>query len=179
MRKALTQTVVFLILFVLAVPAWAYYVGTTNVGSLDTIADYAALANSGYQSELAFIQSSDPNAIGYQLVPFSFQQVYLDIGNTTKAPNVYAALLPDDPAYYIIKFGNLKISPVNYDTYLFRNSAALNYAVINLSSLGGDINNINIGKVSHVGVVPEPSTLVLLGGGLLGLVVYGRRRTKQ
>lgn len=139
----------------------------------------AALGNSGYQTELGFIQNSVPDAIAYQLLTFSFQNVYADSGNTNIVPNVYATTLPDDPDYYIIKFGNLKIDPVNWDTYLFKNNTSSDYAVIDLSSLGGDINNINIGKVSHVGVVPEPSTLLLAGCGLLGLAGYGRKWTKR
>jgi hypothetical protein len=35
------------------------------------------------------------------------------------------------------------------------------------------------GKISHIGApVPEPSTILLLGIGLLGLGWYGRKRNK-
>jgi hypothetical protein len=48
----------------------------------------------------------------------------------------------------------------------------LDYAVIDIEGAGF----ANIGKISHIAAIPEPSTLILLGGGLLGLAVYGRRR---
>jgi PEP-CTERM motif len=182
MKRLFVHGIVFISLCVFAIPAWSYWIDTIDVGGVDTIIDKVdkdALGNSGDQGVLGFIQENLPDAIGFQKVSFNFQNVYSDSSNNVVVQNVYAALLPDDPANYIIKFGNLKITPVNYDIYLFQNNSSMNYAVIDLSGLGGDLSNINIDKVSYVGVVPEPSTLLLMGSGLLGLALYGRRRMKN
>lgn len=43
---------------------------------------------------------------------------------------------------------------------------------------GGAISHVTLYGSSSPPAVPEPGTLLLLGGGLLGLAVYGRRRMK-
>jgi hypothetical protein len=43
----------------------------------------------------------------------------------------------------------------------------------------GFSNITNIGKISHIGEVPESGTMILLGIGLLGLVGYGRGVLKK
>jgi len=172
------QATVLLALMVFAIPAWSYFVGATDVGGVDTIIGEEALGNSGYADELAFIQTYIPDVTSYSLIGFNFQPVYSDLANQNIVQNVWATLLPNESAWYFIKFGNLKLTPENYDTFLYENVSAYNYAVINLSDiadLGGDLSDINIGKVSHIGI-PEPTTLILLGSGLFGLALVGRRK---
>jgi len=43
---------------------------------------------------------------------------------------------------------------------------------------------MNVGKFSHVveidsNPVPEPGTIILLGAGLLGLAIFGKRRMNK
>ena len=100
-----------------------------------------------------------------------------------KNPNqvgTYALNMLGSPAYFFIKTG---AKQDGFDHFLFENLESLSWAVIDLPGL--DIKNI--GKLSHVGEVggggappqeqvPEPGTILLLGGGLLGLAFYGRGR---
>lgn len=57
-------------------------------------------------------------------------------------------------------------------------------AYIVFDHLGGDnigiiLDDVRLTSVSNGSAVPEPSTLLLLGSGLLGLVGYGKRRMKK
>lgn len=52
----------------------------------------------------------------------------------------------------------------------------------NVGGGGGDdfgFDNMTIGTTRQVAPVPEPSTMLLLGSGLLGLAGYGRKRMKK
>lgn len=85
------------------------------------------------------------------------------------------------PDYFLIKTGNNKTN--SYVDYLFENISNMSWAVLDLDDIYvSDVLNIN--KVSHLSELegapcPEPGTLLLLGGGLLGLVAYGRGRRKS
>jgi hypothetical protein len=86
------------------------------------------------------------------------------------------------PDYYFIKLG---VGGTNLPNthYLYKNNADLRYAVVDITAWGGSGNNINIGRVSHVGEInspaPEPATVLLLGVGLAGLVGFGRKKFQK
>ncbi|MBN2429556.1 MAG: PEP-CTERM sorting domain-containing protein [Deltaproteobacteria bacterium] len=84
----------------------------------------------------------------------------------------------------------------SYQYWLFLNLAESDYATFLIGneyySVFDDVDGAtktitldisNIESVSHVSLapapVPEPSTILLLGGGLLGLGIYGRKRGKK
>jgi len=65
--------------------------------------------------------------------------------------------------------------------------AGLHYvATFDISAIGSDLNNnllfhntMECGNDNLIGAVPEPGTMMLLGMGMLGLAVYGKRRMNK
>ena len=88
----------------------------------------------------------------------------------TDTANVIAFQLLDGPGYYIVK--NAEV------TVLLQNLLDINWGVVNLSDVAGDLNLGDDMILSHVSefAVPEPGTLGLLGVSLLGLGFARRKK---
>jgi len=163
--------------------AMAYHLDDgTDVGGLDKLVASISLGNSGDDTELDWVQ-------GVLGSGYTLEEKY-DMGETvgnmlmdwkiTNQEGTYALNLLGSPAYFFIKTG---AKPNEVDHFLFENLDSLSWAVIHLP----DLEIKNIGKLSHVGEVvgggappseqiPEPGTILLLGGGLLSLAFFGRGR---
>lgn len=151
--------------------SWSIAVNGTDVGSVDTLLGQAELANSG-PAELAFIQGLLPGQIldfGSQIQNVTYQ--------ATDTADIFAFELNPVGDYFLIKNSTW--------TALFQNLAQFDWAVFDSTLLNA---GFNIGSdsltISHIRVVngtpdeelPEPTTLGMLGLGLVGLGVMRRRR---
>jgi len=186
MKKLLTLTG-FVAGLVLAAPTWALTInGSTDVGDADTFLASADLGNSGAATEKAWVDSI---LGGDNTLTYYDESSAVNIWTVTDQDAATYALQfgsGAEPEYYFLKLGT---GNTGYDThYLFNNLASLNFAVVDFAALAESSNwdgsYFNLGRVSHIGgyggttSVPEPSTIALMGLGLLGMGAAARRRNK-
>jgi len=83
-------------------------------------------------------------------------------------------------AWFFIKIGTGSLPDGTHDHWLYNNLTELGYAAVDLSIISS-AQIMNVTKISHTGQgpgapVPEPATMLLLGSGLIGLGVFGRKK---
>jgi len=149
---------------------------SVDVGVADTIIASTTLASSGEATETAWVES----ALGFSV---SFTDKIEDTFSwslATGETDVFAHLLTSDPQYFLVKIGTGNSGDDTH--YLFDNADSLSYAVFDLGALGidPDTATFNFSAISHIAefaaVVPEATTLTLLGLGLFGLGFVSRRK---
>lgn len=156
--------------------------GTTDVGDIDTMIASDFVAND-YDSELAWVQS----VLGSEF--FFADSDKMDTETlwtvTDQLSTAYALELSSEPSHYFIKIGLGGTSLVD-DHFLYQNDPLTLFAVVSeLDWTGGnDIQNIDVFRISHLAPiggtsVPEPSTILLLGLGLVGIAGIGRKKVKR
>ncbi len=185
-------------MFAVVTPASAYSItkvvngepSTVEIGGLDELIA-SGKVNSGASNEVNWVNTALYNYYGGT---FNFTIADLTKYNTPDGfgwvnTNEYTAVAPvvafaleTAPAFYYIKTGNVG----DYDHFLFANNESFDWAVVNLKeSFGTGYVISGIGKFSHNGElgdtapVPEPGTMVLLGAGMLGLAIFGKRRMNR
>ena len=106
----------------------------------------------------------------------------------TNDPDIYAGSLGDgnDPDYFLLKFGGNDGDLVRV---LYENVDELDWAVVVLGDSEGTAFQLADGSyltfdmlqsVSHItAFVPEPTTMLLFGSSLVGLMLYGRRKSRK
>jgi hypothetical protein len=183
MKNSTKLFVVFFLVFCFSSTAHAlmYTIdnGNTDVGYLDVIKASAEAKNA--KDREAFFQT----VVGTD-TPFSKDEGMGDKSIdpypwvvADQSPNVvvydfaphFGSILPD---FYLLKFG--KSIESSQRSVILENVGNLQYAVIDLSAFGEKVDMYAISSITVP--VPEPSTLLFLGCGLLGLGWYGRKRKK-
>lgn len=189
--------IVFIIsMFVSFTNANALIIDATSVyvGETDVLKTYTTLDNSG-NGEITWLSS----VLGSDFVVTDFIQTEFDDKRTESDPwqitdqeYTYAFDFGDVgpySSYFLIKLGggNAEALGLLGTHFLYDNGEIERFAVVSLwdfisASVDDEIPlmSIDIFRISHLGSaapapVPEPSTLLLLGSGLVGFAIYRRR----
>ena len=168
----------------LASGAYAGPLTLTDVGSVDTLLYGTNIDNSQEEATLAALLGVSVDDVSLTKVDTTTSSwTAIDDGNT--ATDLWAfdfgAYGIIDPLAFILKLGNAE-----FTHYLYTNNAGLQYAVVDLAQINPGTNSqgkptgqITIASVSHISVVPEPSSLSLLLSGLAGLGLASVRRFRM
>lgn len=193
MKRLLFAIGIIAMAMIVSSPAWSipYTVnnGETNVGELDTLLE-AGKINSGDQNEIDWVNSVlvakgyiSPDNLYTVSDLTKYDKDTIDMNMIWQPTNdfrigVWAIDFQTTPEYFYIKTGSIESGAyAGLDHFLYRNETELAWGVINLRTLG--IEAENIGKISHVGElgdvqVPEPTGILLLGLGLVGIASVRR-----
>jgi hypothetical protein len=182
MKRHILAIMVVFGLLAFASAGWA--VPAAVVGGVDPLYvspfNPALLPNSGDPMETTWIQW----VLGADAT-LDFKTDNFGAGwETVDGTGLWAWQLPDAFEYFYIKIGTGGLPPGTPDHYLFTNVDSTDWAVVDPLATFGPLatrNNFNMGRFSHIGgvggttEVPEPSSLLLLGIGMVGVVGFRKK----
>ena len=159
--------------------------GADNLPNSSDAGELSAMKTFSHDSSLVLLSKVSDSAVHALANPGTTDQFYIDVGS-------------QQPLYFLLKFGTGGTGS-NQDTFFFKNIAELNKLVFSNAQVnflsGGDCGAngqgaCNIGRLSHYDIfgaatgggggnsVPEPTTVALIGLGLLGFAA-SRRKAKS
>ena len=137
----------------------------------DDLLCQATLANSGESEELALIAGCAGGDVSDYKLDYKLEGS--DLANLDKddAGNWFYDVDPDEPGYFILKFGNANGQDPWKTHYVFQNLYELTKLVFTNAQIDGAltqcIDNYIDCKLSHISVVNGPTPIPLPAGGLL------------
>jgi len=108
------------------------------------------------------VDENDLQADGYTLGKFDL--VVPDTGN-----------LGFEPYTGTLSLVGFNLDPEDFN---FLDSGGNLFVAVHIGSIGENDDSLWVGSGNGTPPIPEPGTILLLGGGLLGLALYGKRRMK-
>ena len=166
----------------LAISSTVSAIPVLTTGGADNLVDWGVLSNSGEHEEKQFIA----DYLGVSTLDISFSQLGGSGGEdgawmqVDEDPDLWAFdFEAANVELFIIRVGNGVglVSDGTTDTFthfLYENFNQ--YGVIDLGIFDRTQGNVEILMVSHVGTVPEPSIVWLLGSGLALIGLVRRRK---
>lgn len=146
-----------------------------GVGAPDILLERYNAKPSNTETELSlFSEALDVDVSDWHLQVYDFEDNYNgwehlvgDLWSFDFGPN-------SEPEYFLIKTGKISYQGDNYNYFFYENVGSLRYGVIDLGEFGDE--KITLTSIGHLTIPnPEPSTLLLLGAGIVGLVLYRRK----
>lgn len=146
-----------------------------GLGAPDILLNNYTSSPSNPVTELSlFAEALDMDVSDWHLRVYDFDNV--DYGWEYLTGDLYSFDFGPDSGnkYFLLKTGKIGNQSDYYNYFIYENVGSLRYGVIDLGEFGDE--TITIGSIGHLVIPnPEPSTLLLLSAGILGLVLYRRK----